>query len=527
MFKKINLFIVFVFLFSCMRTEYASKQNLNSVNNNTADNRAEISDLNNKIEKLEQKIRENRKQQLNSDDKFASKLELNEIELELKRLRSELFDLLEQQESRLNDKLDVFLADYNRFKKQLDSNLNSYVRNESFELSMKRIEKTYVQKEEILRMRFEHSNSEAVSNQYQSELSTLREEFEQYRAEQSEMMQKALDAWELRLEKKLTENNNQLNAEIKKYITQEIVRLKTSIENIEAEVQSAEKENDKEAVKQLEALLAKSKEQLKNIDNRIEKISGSTLSDEIMKNIFSPCTSRGSLKDDPYCYTLGTMIHKLGGQFIDPKSFKRTHKDLMSYFSLSGIKSNEIITKSWSYLVPSSQANKALLKECHKDEKLEKLIPPPALWPRGIILSLLLQKIESDLQVRKDLKMIDDKISPITGVISWWRSECYQKGIGSGSISDHNSGAAFDLSFSNHESFDFYRDFIAQHIWNDDAFGIRYPLESAKLSFSIGLGLGHGHGNGKMHFGIASPVSRFGIGQKRSWSYGDYQNPLK
>ena len=112
--------------------------------------------------------------------------------------------------------------------------------------------------------------------------------------------------------------------------------------------------------------------------------------------------------------------------------------------------------------------------------------------------------------------------------MAWWRSPCYQKAISS-SGGDHIYGSAVDLGFSdqaNKETFEFYRNFIETHLWDNDSFGVVYPLQANDLKLRIGIGLGHGsHNKGKLHIGIFSEV-KARRGYRSQWPYGNYSDFL-
>ena len=89
--------------------------------------------------------------------------------------------------------------------------------------------------------------------------------------------------------------------------------------------------------------IVKLKQQVKENTKRLNNIKEQTrveINENIITDIiemqYSPCSN--GLKNNAYCHTLGTMINKLGGQFIDPMSFKREEKDFLKYMSLSNIK---------------------------------------------------------------------------------------------------------------------------------------------------------------------------------------------
>ncbi len=300
--------------------------------------------------------------------------------------------------------------------------------------------------------------------------------------------------------------------------------LKEDFQNI----QSQEKRKNYQAeIGRIESLLEQNRRLYAKISNQAQRVMGKSVASDVIEKLYEPC--KKGLKTSAYCYTLGTMITRLGGQFIDPTGFKMTQKDFVRYLNLSGVTLKAAIENSSSYLTPSSRKNKAKLRRCNGRNGLTKNIPPHILWPRAVLLSLVMEKIEKDLNLQKKLRYIGADIVPFKRIESWYRGACYHKALTGNSSSDHISAAAFDPSFVNKASFKFYRNFIKQYIWDNDTFGIVHPLKSANLKFSTGIGLGHGsRGNGKMHIGIASEV-QFGSrpGEMRNWKYGNYKDLFK
>lgn len=320
---------------------------------------------------------------------------------------------------------------------------------------------------------------------------------------------------------KLKRKDNQL--------TQNLEALYLIVEGLNTE--PAQEVISEARIQTLETQIIDLKRQIRTQQERITEVSvitQSQVSDDlvgaIVENTFAPCQK--GLKESPYCYTFGTIIQKLGGVFVDPMGYKRTEKDFIKFLVASGITIDSILQKTKTFLYPSDSTGRAKIRSCHPGTT-HSLLGPQSVWPRLVILALMLEKVEKEIVqlteidekngsylIRPQSGNAQDKVSPALFLNAWWRSKCYQSRWKSKN-SDHMYGAAVDPQVSTIASFDYYVEYFKNHFIDNDTFGLNHPLKVSKLNFRTSLGHSdenavHNHGKKKLHIGIGSEVSANG-----------------
>ena len=324
----------------------------------------------------------------------------------------------------------------------------------------------------------------------------------------------------------LVDSEGRVTEEIRALLREEILKLKVSQEGLRAQINNQPKDGLHETPQINNHLNVMNTTNLNHLEEELNEEIEETIQEnftedpsvvaDIISKLFEPCTK--SLKEDKYCYTSGALIHKLGGLFIDPMSFEKNKIDLLTYLSLSGIKLKASLHKIDKYIT-SGMPN--LFAKCFPDET--HMIAPRKYWPRLVIISLIFEKIENDINLKKEMGLIPEEVAPVTHFVAWYRNLCYQQGVtGRQNVnSDHMYGAALDASFveqSTLKTFAHYKNFIQKNIIDNDIFGIVHPLKSSNLTISVGLGHGKGaHGMGKLHLGIMSEID--GGDGIRTWTY--------
>lgn len=517
--SKFILFTILVFT-SCGPQKVNNNDQINS-------NSMEITELENKIAKLEGELAEQKSQ----SPKDSNNIESSE---DIKALKQELLALIEELEERINIRLTNLDSELNTFKDKLGQIENNYVDLSKFSALEIKIQQDLDKKIKALKALLNNVPSDGRLNEIQTEIDELKKLQVSLKAEFKTYFKTAIEAWEKKLKTYIDSQDEEKDKKIRELITKEVQRLKLTDESLKNELESLEKDlasnntgsNYSSDIENLKKLI----EENKRLLDRVGELAKNSINENVYKDIFNkqfmPCLE--GLKNNSYCYTLGSMITRLGGQFLDPKDFPKTKKGVIEYFTLSNVKISAVLDYPSSYLVPDN-SNMSKLKKCHSDR--DDLIPPYEYWPRGVVLALMLEKIENNINQQKSIGFISKNIKPVSSVTSWYRTFCYQNAINGRDIhnpahknklseGDHVFGAAFDLNLGdqkNKETFEYYRSFVLNHIWENDTFNIQYPLKSAKLTFTLGIGLGHGsHGKGKFHLGIGSEVDK---GRKRDWGY--------
>ena len=465
---------------------------------------------------------------------------------ELIQLRSELEQLMSQLDSKLDDHYIELDDNFNKYKAYIDEELTNYVKVSSLQLVVKNLNDNFALKSDMLQIQLEQAESIDSAKKLRVKFESHTALYQKNKDKYKKYVDAAIAAWNVKLTKMLADSNNEITTDIQKLIQDEVSRIKVTQESMirtletvtakriqfEADLDQLKETKSKPVVAVYEDITLESFrdeiDQMKDevLTTRLELIAiESKLKDskfdgskdivsDINKKLFAPCHE--GLKDTEYCYTNGTLIYKLGGNFIDPTKFNRTKYDFVRYLTLSGITHKNIVDKTYQFLVPG-KSNEAKFLACHDPEDLKALVPPHKLWPKAIVLSLIFEQMTKDLNKQNQLGFLLGSFEEFRYITSWWRSACYHKKLTGNTKSDHIHAAAFDVVLASHDSFEYYKNYAKSNIWENDVFDIRYPLESSHLGFSIGLGHGDGRGNGKMHLGIGSHQGE--QGQLREWTY--------
>ena len=537
-----KLFLIFTLTFTGLLGCAPSKiENVEQMNSNTA----EISTLEGDIERLKEEIqKQNETIKKQQDEDKNNKIpvvsndpDYNRLKANVDELRSDLIRMVQQLEKKLEHRLINLESNYKIFKRKLNQIDNNYVSLADFESLRIDIENDLAKKESLLNHLKNTSIDQTEIQILNQQILDLKNTQLNVKAEFKAYFKTAISAWNNKLMEYFQKENNTQSKQLKLFVKSEIERVKISIESIENKIAAMDIEIDdlmnedstaqelldyNQQIKEFKVLVTQNNQLLENIKEQTESFNRSTLYTDVMDKQFAPCVGNGGLKETSLCFTFGALITRLGGSFVDPTNFPNTIKGFLSYLTLSGISINSPFENYNEYLIPELK-NVEKLKSCHGGKRKD-LLPPQSLWPRGVLLSLILQNIEKDLLRQKELGFVRNSAVPIKGISSWYRTKCYQSKINKDSLeSDHIFASAFDLSFnaqSSDDTFQFYREYVLNHIWKNDTFEIVHPLKSSNLTFAIGIGLGHGnHGKGMFHLGIGSQVNT--PDKRRDWGYED------
>ncbi|MDP7319170.1 MAG: hypothetical protein QF441_01115 [Bacteriovoracaceae bacterium] len=529
--KIIYTFLILAFFASCAPPK--TKKDDQMVNNNSN----EITTLKNKILQLESLMAIQRKE-LNSEKAYreTNDPDYDRLKKNLDETREDLIRHITQLETKIDQRLVDLEQKYSTFKDELKKLDNKFVDLSEFEKIKQDLEKAYLTQAAMLELQRKTTENELKLKNIAERQEQLNKEYQAFQSTYIADLNQAIALWQQKLDKLLEQDKNSLSAETTEFILAEIQRIKIGQEALEEKITNAQNNSPNANTNYKNADVAENYSQekqaleqlLKTLEEKVKTQMNENIVKEILDKEFAPC--HNGLADNPYCYTLGSIITRLGGKFIDPTYFNHTKKDFIRYLTLSGVTIEAVVDYPSAYLVPSTEENINKFKSCHPEQENVLLLPPHKYWPRAIVISLVLENIENEIKKLKELNIIQDNIYPITRIGSWWRSLCYHNALNNypldrQSESDHLYAAAFDPYFSNIESFHYYENYIYENIWVNDVFNIVHPLASLKLNFSLGVGLGEGtYKNGQMHLGIASEV-QFGDenGEKRDWPYGDYE----
>lgn len=461
---------------------------------------------------------------------------------EIEQLRAELTELMEAT-TRLQEQR--FDAIENRME-NLQVSINANTANLA-ELSLLRQQ---VNEEAVIENPQVTVNIDALSG-ITARLEALENHRLQMQAQVDSAIQAAERRWREQLDLALAENSGQLTGEMQDMILAERERLQIEqaqmqrqIDQIERTQQSIyssqarldnevneirddldQRDSSSEALTQIRAQMARIETRMQSLENIPVNPGDEGILSEISRRMYEPCYNE--LAQDNYCLSQAAAIRRLGGEFINPMRFDRDRAGLLSYLAMSGVSLSSLMDNIDNMITPGSDNTRALFARCMEEDNLTitHLIAPQRQWPRLVILGLVMEKAEASLEALKDAGEVSNSTSPVTHFVAWWRSECYQRGLSPGSDgqSDHVHGAALDLSFAaqpNKDTFEFYKEFIRVHFWENDTFGVLYPLQAADLTMRIGVGLGHGiHNNGQMHLGLFSEEDQ-SIDNRMQWTYG-------
>jgi hypothetical protein len=537
-----NLLLMAIILTGLQACAPSKIEDIEHVNSNSA----EISTLNNDIEALKIEIEKQKELIKEQQEENNAKLipvvsndpDYNRLKANLDEMRDDLIRMIQQMESKLDKRLSGLESKYKAFTNKLDNVENNYVSLSSFESLKVDINKDLEKKQAMYESMKENTIDKVEIEALEEKISEIEQTQSNVLAEYKAYFNKAVSAWDKKFVKYIKANNAKQSKDISKFVKTEIERIKISIEASENKIADMDIEIDDLMngdstpqnipnydlkIKELKKIIAENEAILSKIKNQAGKANMPKLYSDIIDKQYAPCTENGGLKGTNFCFTFGSLITRLGGVFVDPTNFPNTIKGYLSYLTLSGITINSPFKNYNNYLLPGS-GNMRILRACHGNKR-KNLLPPQQFWPRGILLSLILQNIEKDLIRQTELGFITNGATPINSLASWYRTQCYQRMMSSSNPnnSDHIYASAFDLSFSGEKSestFEFYKDYVQTHIWKNDTFEIVHPLKSANMVFAIGIGLGHGsHGKGMFHIGIGSQVDK---GKKRrDWGYND------
>lgn len=513
------------------------------------DNQASINELKHTIKELNEKVAEIETKSKASHGGSLDQEEVQQMKDEIQSLRAELFEHITQLEQKINQRLAQYEDKYKELETLIHDQNEKFVSIEEFQKAKIKIERELQSKAYYLEARTKQKDlSSEEMHVIQIQIAELRSKQAELETSFTESLSLASQDWNQKLQQKLSESNNELTSEIRDFIAQEITRIQTSNEGVtnklarlEAELEQLKKSETPERfdilrsqiiilnkqIQQNKQLLAQIKQQEDEIKHHTSPLRTKTgIVTDIMTKLYAPCTT-GGLKKDKFCFSVGTVINRLGGQFLDPTKFDRNKKDLLTYLVQSGVTSKAATKKIDSYIVPGSSRNKEIFNKCHSTEEIKALIAPQKYWPRLVILTLLFQSMEKNIHIEKDLGLISNKVNPSTYFVAWWRSQCYSDGLKGkkNTRGDHLFASALDIGFAdqaNNETFEYYRNYIETHIWDNDIYEIVYPLQNSGLKISVGVGLGHGsHHKGQMHLGIYSEIAEPND-NRRQWTYGSY-----
>ncbi len=417
----------------------------------------------------------------------------NQMQKNLDELRSDLIRLVKQLDRKVDKRLDNLEAKYSSFKAKLDDLDNNYVNLSDFEALKLEIYTDLNRKASLLRDLKDSSVDPEDIAELQREIAEVQTIKQNITAEYQMYFKTALTAWNKKLVTYINKENSEQSKELKLLVKNEVERIKISIEAadnkiaaMDIEIDTLMQQNDGQEqpdlssynaeVENLRKIIKENKRLLANLKSQTSSANRSDLYTDIMDRQFAPCVD-GGLKGKNFCFSIGSMITRLGGIFVDPTHMPNTIKGYIRYLTLSGITANAPFHHYNGYLKPSP-SNMKHIKSCHGNSR-DNLLPPQELWPRGVLLSLILQNIEKDINQQRKLKIISNNIKPVTGIAAWYRTKCYQAKI-SVPDGDHVYAASFDLTLAdqkNKETFEFYRNYILENIWKNDTFNVVHPLK--------------------------------------------------
>ncbi len=474
--KKV-LFIFIFILMGCFTPTQKQQIELN-------DNKKSVEELEAKITELDQQIGDNE----------SSETDIQALKDELVLLISQLTTKAENDLKELNLKISK-----NQYNLEQLSKIQYQVSLDTFPIKPREL-----------------NLDQATIDSLSEKIETLRLAQNSMREEFEVALAAAENNWNKELAAKLLDSNRVVTEEIKEMILRELERLLLT-------------KNEMDLNKDSSSVYATiSYSRLEKRLTELESLKGHMqLTKDINKRTYAVCFEE--LASDNYCLNQATAIRRLGGEFINPLNYSRTKGGLLSYLAMSGVELPAMMNDIDSMIKPDD-SNQATFENCNIEEEndIEHMIAPQAQWPRLVILALILEKAQKSIEALKQNNEISERINPVSYLVAWWRSPCYQKAISS-SGGDHIYGSAVDLGFSdqaNKETFEFYRNFIETHLWDNDSFGVVYPLQANDLKLRIGIGLGHGsHNKGKLHIGIFSEV-KAKRGYRSQWPYGNYSDFL-
>lgn len=169
------------------------------------------------------------------------------------------------------------------------------------------------------------------------------------------------------------------------------------------------------------------------------------------------------------------IIQEFGGAIKDAGRFPQTAQGFVDFARLSGV-------NSYDPLQIITPPNKAVAKKC----KINYLLPERSKWKKGIAIALWAEELG---------KIAGEQPS----MLNWYRSPCYNKGVGGAKYSDHMAADSADL------------DFIASSS-RRRAQGWLCDFWKSRLNMQIGLG------GSMVHLGAMSPRGR------RNWYYATYKD---
>ena len=506
-----NLLIVFtlIFLTSCKSEVNTSLE--------TQSNKSEIEQLKKQLEDLKEK---------NNIEVDTTNSE------EIKSLKKEILALIHALEEKINSNVENLKIKINDIKINEDDLASSYVSKEEYQLLVDSLEKEYLKKRDLLIQNGRVVIDSEGIEELHKKIDILQNELNAFKHVTQEKFQKIDQSWTLRLKEELEKSQNFISEEVKKMVQVEVVRLKLSIEGLDKKILEINLRIDnlnnysntltnnevKEIVQrqldiyelelnELKDRQYRAEEQIKNIQATIvdtnSNVVSSGLVEQVIEKLFKPCEE--GLKDQRLCHTMGVLVNKFGGEFIDPTKFDKTKEGLVSYLTLSGVTSKAAIDNIEDYIKSTEVSS---FNKCFPGEKY--IIAPQKYWPHLVINTFLFEKIAKVTEVRKKAKLIPEIIETPSKFVAWYRNQCYQddfvqRGITDTRKSDHLYGAALDVSFRsiNGISFSYYNEFVEHEVFKKDVFDILTPL---KIS-GIKVQARHGHGidgNKKFHLGILS-----------------------
>lgn len=447
-------------------------------------------------------------------------------------LKKEILLLIKALEDKIDSNVESLKIQINDIQINENDLANTYVSKEDYQILVSSLEKEYLKKRDLIiqngRVVIDGEGLEELIGK----IDVIQNELNDFKRLTDINFKKIDESWTLRLKDELEKSEKTLTEKVKKMIEQEVVRLKLSIEGLDNRVietnqridtlrdysDSLSNDEIKEIIeKQLaiyELELVEFEKKQNNLEKQIvniqETISGlgdvvgsSELIDQIVTKLFKPCQE--GLKEQRLCNTMGVLINKFGGQFIDPLGFDKTKEGLVSYLSLSGVTAKAAIENIESYIVSTERSS---FNKCFPDEKY--IIAPRKYWPHLVINSFLYEKIEQVTKARKKAGLLPNVIEVPSNFVAWYRNQCYQddfyrRGLTDTRESDHLYGAALDVSFSSLSdlTFDYYNKFIASEVFERDIFDILTPLKISGVNVQARHGYGVGR-NKKFHLGILS-----------------------
>ncbi len=541
--KQMTIFLVCTILLlgSCAPKKDETKDLANKNSKELISLVEKVEALEKEKEKLEKEKTESSESDTDSNSDFDK--QISDLRQTIDELRSDLLRYIKQETTKLEQRISSLENNYNDFKEHLDKKEDNYVTIEAFTALRKEIKRELLNERRILTTSISENTSDEDLDYINNRLKALEEKQAAFQTEYQQYYDKAVSAWTAKLKTYI--DNQDINSEerLKKFISIEYARLKVEIESSKREITAIKKklaenftslsEENRDylqtSLKELNQQMEKSKDVLAEIQLETKKANIPEVFKAIAEKQYAPCFN--GLKDDHYCFTLGALIYRLGGIFLDSSKFENTSTDFTRYLTLSGINIQSVAGSSSvdKFLVPdkvnkpsNKKANNMTyyehFKQCHPDKEL--LLAPNHLWTRSVLLGLVLQKIQIDIEKRRELGILPNKnIHPIKGISGWYRSLCYQNriyGIDINNVakgtklknSDHIYGAAFDLSFQgqpDHATHSFYVDYVKNDILKNDIFEVAKPLKNSDLIFTIGVG--HGKKSG-LHMGIGSEIFR-------------------